>query len=246
MTWNRQNRRLPRLMTFLAGAAVLVLEISSAQAQWGWGWGWGGFGGFNYTSSPTNFLNQWSLSNASRAGPPASQSPYAGNPNAYFNRVRDNGFVPHSDVRRRQPPTARPEPPPSLGDRPGEPTRPQSSPAAPRPKPVIPLSSFFDASQKLVWPSEAPVTGDLKEKRQLSDKASLAVLEEAKQHGVAPIATVADARQKLLDYGRPALQEVRASATPRVADTFHLFLLSLYESIAQAASPIETTSASPP
>jgi hypothetical protein len=244
MTWNRKNRCLPRLMIFLAGAAVLALETSSAQAQWGWGWG--GFGGFNYTSSPTDYLNQWSLSNASRAGPPASRSPYAGNPNAYFNRVRDNGFVPHFDVRRRQPPMARPEPTPSLGDRPSEPTGPQSSPPAARPKPVIPLSSFFDASRKLVWPSEAPVTGNLKEKRDISDRATLAVLEEAMQHGVALIATVTDARQKLLNYGRPALQEVRASATPRVADTFHLFLLSLYESLAQATSPLETTSASPP
>jgi hypothetical protein len=111
---------------------------------------------------------------------------------------------------------------------------------------VIPLFSFFDAAQKLVWPSESPITGDLKEKRDISDQASLVVLEETKQHGVASIATVTGARQKLLDYGRPALQEVRASATPRVADTFHLFLLSLYESLAQAASPPESASGPPP
>lgn len=67
------------------------------------------------------------------------------------------------------------------------------------------------------------------------------MLEESRLHGVASIATVTAARQKLLDYGRPALQDVRASATPRVADTFHLFLLSLYDSLAQAASPPEST-----
>jgi hypothetical protein len=32
-------------------------------------------------------------------------------------------------------------------------------------------------------------------------------------------------------------------ATSRVADTFHLFLLSLYESLTQAANPPETPSA---
>jgi hypothetical protein len=46
---------------------------------------------------------------------------------------------------------------------------------------------------------------------------------------------VAEARQKLLDYGRPALHYVKAHETPRVADSFHGFLLSLYDSLAQAA-----------
>jgi len=56
-------------------------------------------------------------------------------------------------------------------------------------------------------------------------------------HGeAASLSTVTQARQKLLDYGRPALKEIRQSATPRIADTFHLFLLSLYESLAQAAN----------
>jgi hypothetical protein len=111
---------------------------------------------------------------------------------------------------------------------------------------VIPLFSFFNASWELVWPAEAPVGGDLKVKRDISDRASLAVLEETRQGGFAKVATVADARQKLLDYGRPALQEIRATATPRVADTFHLFLLSLYESLGQAASPVELASSSAP
>jgi hypothetical protein len=34
--------------------------------------------------------------------------------------------------------------------------------------------------------------------------------------------------------------EIRTYTTPRVADTFHLFLLSLYESLAQAANPPKT------
>ena len=58
-----------------------------------------------------------------------------------------------------------------------------------------------------------------------------------------------DARAKLLDYGRPALQYIRDNATPRIADTFHLFLLSLYESLAQAATvpkPRATPAAPPP
>ena len=51
------------------------------------------------------------------------------------------------------------------------------------------------------------------------------------------MASVTDARQKLLDYGQAgAGVHVRAHETPRIADTFHMFLLSLYESLAQAAN----------
>jgi hypothetical protein len=54
---------------------------------------------------------------------------------------------------------------------------------------------------------------------------------------------VTDARQKLLDYGREALTYVRAHKTPRVADSFHGFLLSLYDSLEQAANPPPATAA---
>jgi len=121
-----------------------------------------------------------------------------------------------------------------------------STAASSRPKQVIPLSNFFDASQKLVWPGQASPEVGLKEKREIFERASLAVLEESRQHGVASIATVTAARQKLLDYGRPALQKVGASSTPQVADTFHHFLLSLYDSLAQSAAPPEITAGSAP
>ena len=49
-------------------------------------------------------------------------------------------------------------------------------------------------------------------------------------------ATVMDARQKLLDYGRPGLQYVRATGNwPSDPETYHMFLLSLYESLGQSA-----------
>ncbi len=72
------------------------------------------------------------------------------------------------------------------------------------------------------------------------------MLKETKQRSAASINTVTEARQKLLDYGRPALRELRETSTPRIADTFHLFLLSLYDSLAQAGSPPEVLSSPPP
>lgn len=227
--------------------AVLALAMSAAPAQaqfgmgmgMGMGWGWG-MGGFNYTSSPSNYLQQWSLQNASRAGAPASNRPYANSPNAYFNNVRDNGYVPQYEVQRRRRPGQSVAVSTSPGRQQARTPAPAQAPvqvAQAAPKPVIPLASFFDAARKLVWPAEAPVAGDLQQKRDVSDEASLAVLDELKVRSYASLSSAADARQKLLDYGRPALQEIRAHATPRLADTFHLFLLSLYESLAQAAVP---------
>ncbi len=66
------------------------------------------------------------------------------------------------------------------------------------------------------------------------------VLELVEKHRSAPITTITDARQKLLDYGQPALRVARSVSTPTIADSFHMFLLSLYDSLAAAANPAET------
>ena len=233
MIWNQRPRT--GLRTLILGAAVLGLGSNQARGDWGWG---RGFGGFNYVPSPTDFLNQQALNNAARAGSPPSNNVYADNPNSYFYHIRDNGFVPSFDVARRVPPAQRPNPPVSPGERPVAPAPPQTVNTVPAP--VVPLPSFFNDARQLVWPSDAPVAGDLRRKRDISDEGSLVVLGELQRLGRASIASVTDSRQKLLDYGQPALQEIRTYATPRVADTFHFFLLSLYESLAQAANPPET------
>jgi hypothetical protein len=231
----RARRFLPALAV---GAAAMGLGTPEAKAQFigpgMWGWGWGGF---HQVPSPTNFLNDHALVNAARAGRPPSNNVYAGNPNSYVNRLRDNSFTPSYNVQRRRPSTAA-APPVDLGPSLGRAPAP-AAPAAPRMDRVAAapaLSSFFDAGRRLVWPADAPTDGDLKPKRDASDQASLAVLDDVLAHGVASVALATDARQKLLDYGRPALQEIREKATPVVADTFHAFLLSLYDSLRKAAT----------
>ena len=84
---------------------------------------------------------------------------------------------------------------------------------------------------------DSPVGGELKEKRDVSDQASVAVLEETRRQALASLSSATYARKTLLIYGQPALEQIRASATPAIADTFHMFLLSLYDSLAQAAAP---------
>jgi hypothetical protein len=211
------------LVTVFLAAAAFGLRPGVARAQWGWGWG---FGGFSEVPKPESFLNSKALINA--ANPPAtpSRDVYAGNPNSYINHLRDNGFVDRYSVARREPAEYRYAPRPT----------PTGAPVAP-PTPKIPLSSFFNGEGQFVWTADSPTEGDLKAKQSAFDQASKAVLAETKQNGVASIAAVTDARQKLIEYGQPALKYVRAHETPRIADLFHVFLLSVYESLAQAVNP---------
>jgi len=224
------------MMLLAIPAALLVWGPAEARAQFigmDFGGGMWGLGGFRTVPSPTDFLNQHALQNAARAGAPASNNVYANNPNSYVNRVRDNNFTPRYDVRRRSPGTSRAPAPTSLGQ-----TRSQTpnqaattAAAASAARTIAPLAAFFNTDRQLVWPADSPISGDLKPKRDLSDEASLLVLNEVEQRGRASIALAADARQRLLDYGRPALQEIRETATPSIADGFHAFLRSLYDSL---------------
>jgi hypothetical protein len=202
--------------------------------------------GFRPAPSPTDFLNNHALIRSGQ-GPqgPTQNRPYAGNPNAYFNRIRDNGFVSHSDIARRQSSVYRR--PPRRATSTQANARPQneggtaqaaaSETATPtaRARKIVPLASFFNAMRQLVWPQESPVDGELGDKRDASDAACLAVLDEQERQQAASLATVAEARQKLLDYGRPALQQVRQNSTATITEMFNGFLLSLYDSLADAA-----------
>ena len=108
---------------------------------------------------------------------------------------------------------------------------------SPAPKPVLPLVSFFNEARVLIWPSDAPVGGELQQKRDVSDESCRVVLSEYQAQGHATIGSVTDSRLKLIGYGQPALQHMRTYSTPRLADAFHMFMLSLYESLGQAGIP---------
>ena len=154
----RTKKRLPGVLPIMVGAIVLGWGSNPAQAQWDMGLGFGGFG-FHNAPSPTNFLNQHSLTNSARGaqGVP-SRTPYGNSPNAYFNRIRDNGFVSHHDVRRRRRPTYQPESTASLGNAGGV----EPQPARPAANPVAPLRSFFDAARKLCGLTTLPATATCK------------------------------------------------------------------------------------
>lgn len=220
------------LRAAVLAAAASAFGASRAEAQWG------GFGGIGFwggglvpmVEQPSTFVNQVALSQMNHVRGPINNQPYAGNPNAYYNHIRDNGFVDRYYPDRRDPAyygySSRPR---------ARRTTPTAATAPARP--IVPLATFFNDKGQFIWPGDAPTAGDFRQKRDAVDKACHAVRDEVKKTGVASIASVTEARQELLDYGRPALKELRARETPRVADGFHVFLLSLYDSLAQAANP---------
>ncbi len=246
-----RNKRPYDLLAILVATAALELGASQVHAM---GYGYGIMGGFNYVPSPGDFLNSHSLLNAGRAGAPVSNNVYANNPNAFIHRIRDSGFVPHAGIVDRRSPgyqASRWRPPQSLGQASNNQPQPAASSAsatatAAARRPVVPIGSFFDASRMLVWPSDSPVEGDLISKRDTSDQACLVVSDLVDKHRSAPITTVTYARSRLLEYGQPALQYIRSHTTPRIAENFHQFMLSLYDSLAAAANPTELASAANP
>lgn len=224
------------LAAVLAGL-VLACASGRAQAQWGWGWGWGTFG---FQPSPaTTFVNERALIHAQNIQrPPNLRAPQS----TTRDRGRDPEFFERYDIETRREledrvarRPSRSQPGPSRSSSDASPAPPAARPTQAVPSP--PLGSFFSPSDELVWPADAPVGGDLGAKRATADRASLAVLREQRAQGRAQLTTVTTARDALLDYGRPALQFVRAHATAHITDSFHRFLLALYETLAQAADP---------
>ena len=83
------GRTLSRMLSCLAMSLVLWFLPGRAEAQWGFGIGWGS-PAFNYVPSPTDYLNQRALVAGSSNTGTASNNVYAGSPNAYYNKIRDN------------------------------------------------------------------------------------------------------------------------------------------------------------
>lgn len=210
----------------VAGAAAAMLGwlwAAPAPAQVGYGWWFGGY----QTPASVTYLNDRAQAR--------TQAALASQPQAL--RVpartgRDTTFFERYDPETRRAMEDR------VARRPSQPRRPTAPPAqvaaapAARPsRPAVALSSFFNARGELIWPQDAPTEGELKEKRERSDAAALAVLRETETGSRARIATVTEARDKLVDYGRPALELVREKASGAVEVAFNGFLLSLYDAL---------------
>ena len=232
----------------LAVIGLLWVASTPARAQYGaFGFGYGY--GFNPNAyADTNYLNQRSLINAQAAAasrPKPLQAPrYSGIDRSFYDRYDLDTRVAMIDRIARDPGRERSTADPGgLGTRNNPPPRtttPTATQTPPAPPATVHLADYFTKDNQLLWPSVAPNSGDLGKAQSAADLATLAVLNEYNLKGLASVSTVTDAREKLLAYGRPALKEVRQSSTPALADTFHVFLLALYDNIANAATVPKT------
>ncbi len=225
-------------LVLLVAAGLIGVGPTDARAI---GYDMGFFGGFNPVPSPTSFINDLALIRAGQ-GSTAPTLRINNHPDSAANRRQSDGFSSHYGLESRRPPAFEIDRRRSRGFNPTANRQPEPAVPAVAAAPtrsVFPLASFFDASRKLVWPSESPVADELGMKRDVSDQASLTVLEKVERYRAAPITATTDARQKLITYGQPALQVIRGSSTPSIAENFHTFLLSLYDSLGQAANPPE-------
>jgi hypothetical protein len=236
----------------LAGAVLFVVGANQVRAIYGMDMGF--FGGFNPVPSPTQFINSHALIRAGQGSSAPGPLRINNHPDSAANRARNSGFSPHYGLDSRRSPAfevdrrlARPFDQ-ATNKRAQQALEPVPAPAptselAAVARQVFPIGSFFDASRRLVWPSESPIGDNLQAKRDISDEACLVVSDKVERYRSAPITLVTVAREKLLAYGQPALQAARSTTTPRIAEGFHNFLLSLYDSLAQAANPPTDTAA---
>lgn len=224
----RPSIRLGSLLTL--GFFLSWLTPQDAAGQFGYG-----FGFYPYEAPSVGAINE----RANIAGSATFShrkenltAPFTPRDTTYFERfdVQSRQSVDANAARIRAQRTASNNPAPAPGSAPPSMAR-----------PVLPLESFFDKYEQLVWPADAPSDGQLAEKRSLASKSSQEVLKEVKTRGFATVGHVTDARNKLIDYGQPALKFLQDHTTPRIADGFHLFLLSMYESLAQAVNPAAPT-----
>lgn len=217
-----------RLAVVCVTGLVALVEGERASAQYGFYGGFGlGWGLGPQTPASVNFLNNHAIARtqagaAARPQPLRAPTPVVRDVD-FFNRYDAATQVAIEHRVARRPRTPRPEARQSLAQAPA---------ATPQPAlPIAPLSSFFSAMRQIVWPLDSPTEGELAAKRSASDAKTLEVLKEVEARGYAQIATAVEARNKLLDYGRPALLRAKETLTPALTDAFHAFLLDLYDSI---------------
>jgi hypothetical protein len=241
----RNSRRPFYLLVLFAAMIAMAIGSREARAIYGMDMGMGFFGGFNPAPSPTQFINSHALIRAGQASTAPGPLRINNHPDSAANRARNSGFSSHYGLDSRRSPAfeadRRVERAREARNNPTQPAAPSPPAAAVASRPIFPIGSFFDSSRKLAWPSDSPVADELQGKRDDSDQACLVVADKVVKYGASPITLVTFARDKLLVYGQPALQAIRNTSTPRIAENFHNFLLSLYDSLAQAANPPEVT-----
>ena len=148
------------------------------------------------------------------------------NPNAYWNRLREpvaaSNLTPRSDLRRGGRGID------SASNRTNAPV------ATAKQTPKARFQGFFGPQGRLVWPAQSPLEGDLSGKRASVDSALAVLRNEITGPNPIQVASIISGRNELLAYGQPALAFLRENR-PSQADSFHAWLLDLYNTIGKLA-----------
>jgi hypothetical protein len=229
-----------RIAPSLAAAAFLAaMAAGRAEAQFGIGVAYPGVPFLAYTPervpSPTDYLYDRDRAQISAYGNAVQQQAAASqlaspgsSSNAYFNRLRDYSGEETYQVASRQSLSRRTSPPART------PSNPPKRSAGTRSGP-LPLEAFFLPGGALDWPRDAPTAGTLRSAQAEVEAAVKVVLNQVRSGGKAKAQSVGAAKSKLVNYGQPALVEVKSARSKAVADCFHYFLLFLHQSLDQAA-----------
>ncbi|WZO99930.1 hypothetical protein EP7_001548 [Isosphaeraceae bacterium EP7] len=199
--------------------------------------------------SPGDFLNDRALQNAATART-AQQGGGSGgvqlnSGNMYWNNLRDPAFVERYGAADRAPLSRRTTTPLNRAPAVAAAATPAARPAAAQPStaatsimaPAIVLDAYFDSMGRFRWPADAEIAEDLASKRQRAEAEVVAALREWQASRVTRLQTATTARQALLEFGQPTLQRLRETTSSQVAETFHVFLLGLYNGLEQATIP---------
>ncbi|MFM1802786.1 MAG: hypothetical protein RJA81_2138 [Planctomycetota bacterium] len=161
-------------------------------------------------------------------GGPVTSAP--SNPNAYWNHLREPvpnyTMTPRTDIRRGIP---------GIDTVSTRSRRTSSGTSENKPRDNAQhFLGFFNEKGVLVWPNDAPLEGELSGKRAKVDLAMTDLRSDLVQNRKATVAKIVTSRNDLLDYGRPALAFLRDNR-PTQADSFHAWLLELYNTIGKMA-----------
>jgi len=226
----------------LAVVTLILLSARPSQAQFGFGFGGFGIYARPYTPPSVNFL--YDRANA-RVGVDTGAPKQLKEPDRFAYRKQYIEMQERASFNSRQPTSSQ------IGSRQAALTS-LSKPdvqrgAVPRGQTVSrsqapPITRFINQQGEVAWPADAPVTGSLAAKREQANKAIQTVVDQYQANNAVSVEAVAKARQDLVVYGKPALATLRQQTSPSVAESFHLFLLALYDSLAQAAQGRSATS----
>lgn len=91
---------------------------------------------------------------------------------------------------------------------------------------LLPRGQVLSADGKVLWPARAPAGGELGKARETAESAIRAAVKETEEGRKASVQSVVEAKERLYDYGRPALKKASGSSRQSAQGLLH-FLMSL-------------------